>query len=116
MTLKNKTKYKILILVYLTIFLIVLKIFIHRANLTSVHINHNVQIFDLSQRLKPYSSYNSIPCRDSLKIIVKTKLCVHDLINDKYVSDCIWKEGIWEKDILGNQLFKFICKFFKSLI
>ena len=108
MTLINMTKYKILILVYLTIFLIILKIFINRANLTSVYINHNVKIFDLSQSLKPNSSYNSIPCRDSLKIIVQTKICVHDLNKDKHVSESIWKQGIWEREILGNQLFKFI--------
>ena len=37
-----------------------------------------------------------------MKIIVSTTLCIHDLNNDVYVSNSIWNDGIWEKNILGK--------------
>ncbi|CAF1009456.1 unnamed protein product, partial [Brachionus calyciflorus] len=60
----------------------------------------SVNIFSLSEPLEPKEIYDSIKCRISEKIIVKTTLCVHDLSKDVFVSKTIWKSGVWERDMV----------------
>lgn len=100
---KQKFK-KILIFLILLVILVV----INKNNQFSNQKANNktdelfVKIFDLGSKLDPNETYFSIKCRKSMKIIVSTTLCIHDLNNDVYVSNSIWNDGIWEKNILGK--------------
>ena len=62
----------------------------------------HIEIFDLSSPLEPVYVYEDIKCRSSAKVYVETTLCVHDLKKDVWVSASIWKNGIWERDIIGK--------------
>lgn len=59
-------------------------------------ITANVNLFDLSQQLRPENVYNSIQCKKSGLFIVSTLLCVHNVENDVYVSGSIINIGVWE--------------------
>ncbi|CAF0973210.1 unnamed protein product, partial [Brachionus calyciflorus] len=60
----------------------------------------SVNIIPLSEPLEPKEIYDSIQCRISEEIIVKTTLCVHDLSKDVFVSKTIWTSGVWERDMV----------------
>ena len=65
---------------------------------------NGVSIFNLEKSLEPPELYNSIQCRKSRKIYVETTLCVHDLNRDVHVSGSIWREGVWELQIVQPYL------------
>jgi hypothetical protein len=70
----------------------------------------NVKLFNLSQKMEPNESYDSIQCRKSANFFVETTLCVHDIHKDIHVSGSIWNSGVWEPQILGffeADLFQF---------
>ena len=46
---------------------------------------NNANVFDLRRKLEPSKIYDSIRCRKSLKYIVQTTLCVHDIKDDVHV-------------------------------
>ncbi len=99
---KQKFK-KILILLILLVVLVIINKNDQLFNQKVINKNDEfVNIFDLGSKLDPNETYFSIKCRKSMKIIVSTTLCIHDLNNDVYVSNSIWNDGIWEKNILGK--------------
>ena len=66
----------------------------------------NVKIFDLKQPLEPKTVYSPIKCRTSANFYsINTTLCIHDLNRDVFVSEAIWKEGIWEGNTMSKLLF-----------
>ena len=60
-----------------------------------------VTVFNLSNNLEPKNLYDSIKCRESANVFVRTTLCVHDIKRDTYVSESIWRTGVWELNILS---------------
>ena len=62
----------------------------------------NVNQIKLSLPLLPANIYDPIQCRKSAVYFVSTTLCVHDINKDVYVSASIWKDGLWEPQILGE--------------
>ena len=62
----------------------------------------NVNKIQLSLPLLPANIYDPIQCRKSAVFFVSTTLCVHDINKDVYVSASIWKDGLWEQEILGK--------------
>lgn len=67
----------------------------------------HIKIFDLSAPLEPSEVYEPIQCRTSAKLFVETTLCIHDLKRDIWVSGAIWKDGLWEKWVIGKNSFFF---------
>jgi hypothetical protein len=66
----------------------------------------NVKIFDLKKPLEPITVYSPIKCRTSANFYsINTTLCIHDLNRDVFVSEAIWKEGIWEGNTMSILLF-----------
>lgn len=63
-----------------------------------------VKLFDLSGAIVPNTTYDQISCRKSALIIVETTLCVHTIKDDVYVSGSIWRDGVWEENILSEYL------------
>jgi FkbM family methyltransferase len=76
------------------------KINTNNNNNNKTIITANVNLFDLSQQLKPDNVYNSIECKKSGLFIVSTLLCVHNVENDVYVSGSIINIGVWEAHLL----------------
>ena len=67
----------------------------------------NVNIFDLNAPLVPVNVYASINCKNSASFYnISTTLCLHNLENDVFVSGSISANGVWEKEIMSNILFK----------
>ncbi|CAF1095912.1 unnamed protein product [Brachionus calyciflorus] len=62
--------------------------------------SNGINIIDFSGLLTTQDIFDSIKCRKSEKIIVKTTLCIHDLTDDEHVSGAIWKHGVWEFGIM----------------
>lgn len=62
----------------------------------------HIKIFDLSGPLEPSEVYEPIQCRTSAKLFVETTLCIHDLKRDIWVSGAIWKDGLWERWVIGK--------------
>ena len=112
--LKSKVllKYGLLLFIFFVFFLLSKKNMTNKTILTNVTTSHpvnqtvnvrnHVKIFDLNQALEPKSIYDSINCRESALIFVKTTLCVHDLNKDSFVSKDIWKLGVWERNTIGK--------------
>ena len=68
----------------------------------------NVNIFDLNAPLEPDNIYASISCKKSASFYnISTTLCLHNLEKDVFVSGSISANGVWEKEIMSNKLFKF---------
>jgi hypothetical protein len=64
--------------------------------------NAHIKTFDLRSELEPSELYDPIRCRTSEKILVQTILCIHDLKKDVFVSEYIWRDGVWERKIIGK--------------
>jgi hypothetical protein len=68
----------------------------------------NVNIFNLNAPLVPDNIYASINCRKSASFYnISTTICLHNLENDVFVSGSLSINGVWEKEIMSNKLFKF---------
>lgn len=63
--------------------------------------NKKPDIFNLGKELNPDSIYKSIQCRKSIKMIVSTTLCLHDVNRDIHVSGSILRNGVWESHIIS---------------
>ncbi|RNA32950.1 hypothetical protein BpHYR1_002450 [Brachionus plicatilis] len=63
----------------------------------------------LQKLCKLIRNKNSIKCRKSSKFVVSTTLCVHDLKRDQFVSSAIWKNGVYEPELV-DVFTKFIEK------
>lgn len=64
--------------------------------------NDHIRIIDLSLPLEPQAVYENISCRLSAPVFIETILCVHDLQKDRWVSESIWKDGVWERPIISK--------------
>lgn len=64
--------------------------------------NDHIKIIDLSLPLEPQAVYENISCRPSATIFIETTLCVHDLEKDRWVSESIWNDGVWERPIISK--------------
>jgi hypothetical protein len=77
--------------------------FIHVDNKTSQRLESSLPrifLFNLSRPLEPPQLYDSIKCRKSLHIYVKTMLCVHNVDKDIHVSGSIWRKFLSKIDFL----------------
>jgi hypothetical protein len=64
----------------------------NHSNIKNQNDKPKIFIFNLSKPLEPDAIYDSIKCRKSLDIYVRTMLCVHDTRNDIHVSGSIWRK------------------------
>ena len=70
--------------------------------LLEIQLPNALNRFDLTQDLLPNEIYTQIICRRSIDVVVNTTLCIHDPKKlDRAISYRIWKDGIWERQILG---------------
>lgn len=107
-SLKSKLVKIILLLLIFTTTLIVSSLFngqVNRINNDSIeHIKipkNNLKIFDLNQNLNHIELYEKIKCNQVKSRYATTKLCLHDLKNDIFVSASLAEGEPWEKDLLG---------------
>lgn len=63
--------------------------------------NKKLAIFNLGKALNPDSIYQSIQCVQSVKMVVSTTLCLHDVKRDIHVSGSILRNGVWESHIIS---------------
>jgi hypothetical protein len=69
----------------------------------SSSIQPNVQVFNVSKPLEPDAIYTEIQCKKSARFVVSTTLCYHTpLEKDAFVSGSIFREGVWEPNILSK--------------
>ncbi|CAF1003698.1 unnamed protein product [Brachionus calyciflorus] len=89
-------------------FILVLLVFHRKFNGSSEsdssYVNDGLNRIDFSDMLTTKDVYDSIKCRQSIKIIVQTTICVHDLTDDQHVSGAIWNHGIWEGPIMQKYM------------
>jgi hypothetical protein len=58
-------------------------------------INYHMKIYDLNKE-----NNNNFECVKSLKIIVQTTICIHDIKKDIHISGSIKNHGVWERDLV----------------
>lgn len=63
--------------------------------------NKKLAIFNLGKALYPDSIYQSIQCVQSVKMVVSTTLCLHDVKRDIHVSGSILRNGVWEPHLIS---------------
>ena len=99
-----KQKVKTAIIVITSCILLILHYYyyyFHENGPQNSSFNKSNVIFDINADLKPFELYDQIQCRNSKKIAdIETKLCVHKIEDDVYISRNIWENGVYEAKVI----------------
>lgn len=75
----------------------------------------HTHVFDLKQNLEPRELYSHIECRESARFYTSVTICTHNFEDDVHVSGSILRGGVWESEILSNNLINHIPNYLKTV-
>ncbi|CAF1003430.1 unnamed protein product [Brachionus calyciflorus] len=97
--LKKYFKLILILLIFVLGYLIIEPILINQIPIEE-NLSSKVNVIDFTKNLCPKNQFDAIKCRKSTFESVTSFLCVHDNSRDTGPSLSIWRDGVWEPNIL----------------